>query len=62
MKKIVSWNKIHHDRVFAQTSGKRSTNYLIFNSEMTDIDELTIKFDDLENLLHVYRARFENNN
>lgn len=29
---------------------------------MTDIDELTIKFDDLENLLHVYRARFENNN
>ncbi|MFH6969093.1 hypothetical protein [Flavobacterium sp. FlaQc-28] len=60
--KIVSWNRISNDRVFTQSSGKRSTNYLAFNNELIEIDELTIKFDDLEKLLHVYRVRFENSN
>lgn len=60
--KLVSWNKIHNDRVFTQTSGRRSTNYLAFNNEMIDIDELTVKFEELEKLLHVYRVRFEKNN
>jgi hypothetical protein len=58
--KLVSWRKIHNDEVFAKSNGKSSTNYLAFNNEMIDIDELTIKMKDLEKLLHVYRARFEN--
>lgn len=57
---LVSWNDIHNDRVFS--SGRRPNNYLAFNDEMIEIDELTIKFDELENLLNVYRVRFENKN
>lgn len=59
--KLVSWKRIHNDRVFTQTRGKNSTNYLAFNNEMVDIGDLNVKFDDLENLLHVYRVRYENN-
>ncbi|MCP2029425.1 hypothetical protein L1276_004612 [Flavobacterium sp. HSC-32F16] len=60
--KLVSWGRIRNDRVFTKTSGRNSTNYLSFNDEMIDIDDLTIGFDELENLLHVYRVRFDNNN
>ncbi|MCD0472150.1 hypothetical protein [Flavobacterium sp. JAS] len=60
--KLIPWNRIHNDKVFTKTSGKSSTNYLAFNNELVDIGELTIKFDELENLLHVYRVRFEKNN
>ena len=61
-KKMVSWDKIYDDRVFTQNSGKSSTNYLAFNDEMINIGELTVKFEELEKLLQVYRVRFENNN
>ncbi|MGE6354452.1 hypothetical protein ACQKCJ_11345 [Flavobacterium sp. NPDC079362] len=60
--KIVSWNKIHDERVFTQKGGRNSTNYLAFNDQMIDIDELTVKFDELDKMLKVYRVRFENNN
>lgn len=58
-KKLVSWENIHNDKVFTKTNGKNSTNYLAFNNEMVDIGELTVKFEELENLLHVYRVRNE---
>ncbi|MBF4518812.1 hypothetical protein IRZ71_20850 [Flavobacterium sp. ANB] len=60
-KKLKSWSKIYNDRVFTRSSGKNSRNYLSFNNEMIEIDDLSIKFDELETLLHVYRVRFENN-
>lgn len=59
--KIISWNRIHNDRVFTKSSGRNSTNYLTFNGEMISIENLTVKFNELENLLHVYRVRSENN-
>jgi hypothetical protein len=61
-KKLKPWNKIFNDHVYAQTTGKSSTNYLIFNNKKISIEDLDIKFDELENLLHVYRVRFEKNN
>ncbi|WP_316635743.1 hypothetical protein [uncultured Flavobacterium sp.] len=60
--KLISWSKIHNDRVFNRTRGKNSTNYLAFNNEEIEIENLTIKFEELENLLHVYRVRFEKDN
>ncbi|OXA71164.1 hypothetical protein B0A67_12925 [Flavobacterium aquidurense] len=60
--KMVSWNKIYDERVFTQKGGRNSTNYLAFNDEMVDIGDLTIKFEELEKLLQVYRVRFENQN
>ncbi|MBA0883208.1 hypothetical protein GTZ96_005815 [Flavobacterium sp. BBQ-18] len=59
---LIPWSKIYNDRVFSQSNGKSSTNYLAFNDEKIVIDELSIKFNELENLLHVYRVRYENNN
>lgn len=61
-KKLISWNKIHDDRVFTRSSGKSSKTYLAFNNEMIEVDDLTIRLNQLENLLHVYRVRFENKN
>ncbi|OIV43955.1 hypothetical protein [Flavobacterium johnsoniae] len=60
--KLVSWKNIHDDNVFNQSSGRDSANFLSFNNVMVEIDELDIKFEELEHLLHVYRVRFENNN
>lgn len=59
---LISWNRIYNDRVFNQSNGKSSTSYLAFNDEKIAIDELAIKFNELENLLHVYRVRYEKNN
>jgi hypothetical protein len=59
---LIPWSKIYNDRVFSQSNGKSSTNYVAFNDEKIVIDELSIKFNELENLLHVYRVRYENNN
>ena len=59
---LVSWNKIFNDRVFSESNGKSSTNYLAFNAEKIVIDELTIEYEELENLLHVYRVRYEKYN
>ncbi|WP_304197447.1 hypothetical protein [Flavobacterium alvei] len=59
---LVSWNKIFNDRVFSESKGKSSTNYLAFNAEKIAIDELTIEYEELENLLHVYRVRYEKYN
>lgn len=53
-KKIIPWNKINKDRVLP--------NYLIFNNTEIEIEYFDIKNGELENLLHVYRVRFENNN
>lgn len=60
-KKLLNWKNIQDDRVFTERRGKNSTTYLAFNNEKIDIGELTIKFEELENLLHVYRVRYENN-
>ena len=59
---LISWDKIYNDRVYSQSSGKSSTNYLAFNDEKIEIDDLSIQFEKLENLLHVYRVRYEKNN
>ncbi|RKR11206.1 hypothetical protein C8C83_2906 [Flavobacterium sp. 90] len=53
-KKVIPWNKIRNDKVLY--------NYLVFNNTEIEIEYLNIKNDELENLLHVYRVRFENNN
>lgn len=58
---LVSWDKILNDRVFSESNGKSSTNCLAFNDEKIAIDELTIEYEELENLLHVYRVRYEKN-
>jgi len=59
---IISWDKIYYDRVYSESSGKSSTNYLAFNDEKIEIDDLGITFSELEKLLHVYRVRYEKNN
>jgi hypothetical protein len=59
---LTPWNQIHNDRVFNESHGKSSTNYFAFNNEKIAIDNLDVKFDILENLLQVYRVRFEKNN
>lgn len=59
---LISWNTIYDDRVYSQSNGKSSTNYFAFNDETVSIEGLTIKFKELENLLHVYRVRYEKNN
>lgn len=59
---LMAWNQIYNDRVFNESHGKSSTNYFAFNNEKISIDNLDIKFDELENVLHVYRVRFEKNN
>lgn len=53
-KKVIPWNKIRNDIVLP--------NYLVFNNTEIEIEYFNIKNDELENLLHVYRVRFENNN
>jgi len=58
---LISWNKIYNDRVYSQSNGKSSTNYLAFNDEEISIDDLGITFSELEKLLHVYRVRYEKN-
>lgn len=60
--KLIKWKNIKNDRVFTKTRGRNSTTYLAFNNEKIDIGELDVKNQELENLLHVYRIRFENNN
>jgi len=57
--KLVKWKNIKNDRVFVETRGKNSTTYLAFNDEKINIGELDIKTKKLENLLHVYRVRYE---
>lgn len=59
---LTSWSRIYNDRVYVQSNGKKSTSYLAFNNEKIQIDDLSIRFEKLENLLHVYRVRFEKNN
>jgi hypothetical protein len=59
---LISWDKIYNDRVYSESSGKSSTNYLVFNDEKIEIDDLSIQFEKLENLLNVYRVRYEKNN
>lgn len=59
---LTAWNQVYNDRVFNESHGKHSTNYLSYNSEKISIDNLDIKFDKLENLLQVYRVRFEKSN
>lgn len=56
-----SWEDIENDRVYTKSKGKTSTTCLAFNYEEIEIDELDIDAEDLENLLHVYRVRFEQN-
>jgi len=58
---IISWDKIYDDKVYNQSNGKSSTNYLAFNEEEISIDDLGISFSELEKLLHVYRVRYEKN-
>jgi hypothetical protein len=59
---LIPWNRIYNDRVFTQSNGKSSNSYLAFNDEKIAIEELSITFEQLENLLHVYRVRYEKNN
>lgn len=59
---LISWDRIYNDRVYSQSNGKSSTNYLAFNDEKIEIDDLSIQFEKLENLLHIYRVRYEKNN
>jgi hypothetical protein len=54
-----SWDDIDNDRVYTKSSGKTSTTCLAFNYEEVEIDGLDIDAEDVENLLHVYRVRFE---
>lgn len=56
---VIPWNEIYNDSVFSQSNGKSSSNYLVFNDEKIAIDDLSIKFQELEHLLHVYRVRYE---
>lgn len=58
---LVSWDHIFNDRVYTVSSGKSSTDYFEFNDEKIAISNLDITFNKLENLLHVYRVRFEKN-
>lgn len=59
---FISWDKIHNDRIYNESNGKSTTTYLIFNEEKIVIGEMNIKQNELENLLHVYRVRYEKNN
>lgn len=59
---IIIWDRIYNDRVYNQSNGKNSTNYLAFNDEEISIDDLGITFSELEKLLHVYRVRYEKEN
>lgn len=59
---LIPWNQVYNDRVFNESHGKSSTNYFAFNDEKISIDNLDVKFDELEILLQVYRVRFEKNN
>ncbi len=59
---LVTWNNIHEDQVYTRSSGKNSTNYLKFNNEQISISDLDVTFTEMENLLHVYRVRYEKNN
>jgi hypothetical protein len=59
---LISWDQIYNDKVYCESSGKSSTNYLVFNDEKISIDELSITFSELEKILHVYRVRFEKEN
>jgi uncharacterized membrane protein YciS (DUF1049 family) len=59
---LISWDKIYDDKVYNQSNGKSSTNYLAFNDEEISIDDLGISFSELEKLLHVYRVRYEKYN
>ncbi|MDQ8012271.1 MAG: hypothetical protein REI96_07485 [Flavobacterium nitrogenifigens] len=59
---LVSWENIKNERIFTKFRRYSSTNYFGFNDKQIEIGELDIHFDNLENLLHVYRVRFENNN
>lgn len=58
---LVSWKDIHDDRAFRDLNRKNAKDYLAFNDEMIEINELTIRLEELENLLNVYRVRYENN-
>lgn len=53
-KKIIPWNKIRNDKVLS--------NYLVFNGTEIEIEYFKIKHDELENLLQVYRVRFDKDN
>lgn len=55
-----SWNDIYNDRVFV-TAGNNSVTYLAFNDIQIEINEMNISAEHAENLLHVYRVRFERN-
>jgi uncharacterized membrane protein YciS (DUF1049 family) len=59
---LISWDRIYNDRVYSQSNGKSSTNYLAFNDEEIEIDDLGITFSELEKLLQVYRVRYETEN
>ncbi|MBB4804302.1 hypothetical protein HNP37_004389 [Flavobacterium nitrogenifigens] len=56
---LVSWKDIYNDSVFLDRNQKNAKQYLAFNDEKIEINDLDIALEDLENLLHVYRVRFE---
>lgn len=61
---LVIWKNVLNAKVYVGGRGKYGTakNYLALNDNQVLINDLSIKFEELENLLHVYRVRYEKNN
>lgn len=65
---LVPWNNIQNERVYCKNSGKHKTchlaYYIVDVDEFVEInlDELDINYSVMENILRVYRVRFEKNN
>lgn len=65
-KDLMSWDNITNDFVIKRKSGKQIKCYLAFDFKIdrleVELNELGIDNDKLENLLRVYRVRYEKNN
>jgi hypothetical protein len=65
-KELMKWEYITNEITEIRSSGKHTNYYLVFyyknKQQEMQIDDLEIDNDKLENLLQVYRVRFEKNN
>lgn len=63
---LMKWQNITNEYVETRRSGKYTHYYLVFKFNNKNIefqiDDLNIDGDKLENLLQVYRVRFEKSN
>jgi hypothetical protein len=65
-KEFMSWKYITNDFIDIRRSGKYTHHFIVleFHNQKQEIqiDDLDIKVKEVENLLHVYRVRYEKNN